>query len=392
MKLNNFSLPSLLAALLIVGACGESGQGQKSETALSAPASGSVTISEVEDVDYGYELELVAGDLDIPWGMVFLNEGILVGEKNGEVWLYTGANERRAISGAPQVWDKGQGGLLDLELDPNYAEEPWIYFSYAKQDPADSDKGHTAIGRAKLSGERLTDWQDLYFGEETSERGHHFGSRIEFDDHGMLYFTIGDRGDRDTNPQDIRRDAGKVYRIHKDGSIPSDNPFVDQEGAKTAIYSYGHRNAQGMIFHPTFKEIWVHEHGPQGGDEINASQSGKNFGWPIISYGINYDGSSFTEFTEKEGMEQPLYYWLPSIAPSGMQWVTSTRYPALEGTLLVGSLKFQYLEVVHFDGKKAIKRERLFKDIGRLRNVRQAADGFLYIAVEGKGIYKVISA
>ena len=384
-----FPIPCLFAALFLVVACNENGQSQKIE-ALERPT-GAVTLSEVSDADYGYELDLVAGELEIPLGMAFVNEGILVSEKNGDLWMYTGPNERAAIEGRPEVWKKGQGGLLDIELDPNYAEEPWIYFSYAKQDPSGANKGHTAIARAKLEGNTLIEWNDLYYGAEISDKGHHFGSRLEFDDQGLLYFTIGDRGDRDNNPQDISRDAGKVYRIHKDGSIPRDNPFADQEGVKKAIYSYGHRNAQGIIFHPTFKEIWVHEHGPQGGDEINASKPGKNFGWPVISYGINYDGSSFTEKTAMEGMEQPLYYWVPSIAPSGMQWVTSSNYPVLQDALVVGSLKFQYLEALHFEGKKVVKRERLFKDVGRLRNVRQGSDGYLYLAVEGKGIYRVLN-
>ena len=384
-----FPIPCLFAALFLVVACNENGQSQKIE-ALERPT-GAVTLSEVSDADYGYELDLVAGELEIPWGMAFVNEGILVSEKNGDLWMYTGPNERAAIEGRPEVWKKGQGGLLDIELDPNYAEEPWIYFSYAKQDPSGADKGHTAIARAKLEGNTLIEWNDLYYGAEVSDKGHHFGSRLEFDDQGLLYFTIGDRGDRYNNPQDISRDAGKVYRIHKDGSIPRDNPFADQEGVKKAIYSYGHRNAQGIIFHPTFKEIWVHEHGTQGGDEINASKPGKNFGWPVISYGINYDGSSFTEKTAMEGMEQPLYYWVPSIAPSGMQWVTSSNYPELQDALVVGSLKFQYLEALHFEGKKVVKRERLFKDVGRLRNVRQGSDGYLYLAVEGKGIYRVLN-
>ncbi|MDA0380577.1 MAG: PQQ-dependent sugar dehydrogenase [Bacteroidetes bacterium] len=389
MYLRNFSVPILLFAFFLTATCNEKSQSQQQETA--APTTEALTISEVIDTDYGYELDLVAGDLEIPWGMVFVNEGILVGDKNGSIWMYTEPTVRTAIKGFPKVWSKGQGGLLDIELDPNYAEEPWIYFSYAKQDPANEDQGHTAISRAKLNGDTLIDWQELYYGEEVSDKGHHFGSRLEFDDDGLLYFSIGDRGDRDNNPQDITRDAGKVYRINKDGSIPTDNPFASQEGAKKAIFSYGHRNAQGMIFHPTFKEIWVHEHGPQGGDEINVSEKGKNFGWPVISYGVNYDGSSFTELSEMEGMEQPLYYWVPSIAPSGMQWVTSAKYPELQNTLLVGSLKFQYLEALHFEGKRVVKRERIFKDVGRLRNVRQGPDGFIYIAVEGQGIYKVLS-
>lgn len=389
MYLRNFSVPTLLFAFFLTASCNEKSQSQQQETA--APTTEALTISEVIDTDYGYELDLVAGDLEIPWGMVFVNGGILVGDKNGSLWMYTEPAVRKAIKGFPKVWSKGQGGLLDIELDPNYAEEPWIYFSYAKQDPANEDQGHTAISRAKLNGDTLIDWQELYYGEEVSDKGHHFGSRLEFDDDGLLYFSIGDRGDRDNNPQDITRDAGKVYRINKDGSIPTDNPFASQEGAKKAIFSYGHRNAQGMIFHPTFKEIWVHEHGPQGGDEINVSEKGKNFGWPVISYGVNYDGSSFTELSEMEGMEQPLYYWVPSIAPSGMQWVTSAKYPELQNTLLVGSLKFQYLEALHFEGKRVVKRERIFKDVGRLRNVRQGPDGFIYIAVEGQGIYKVLS-
>ncbi len=385
----SYTLPAAILSLGLLIGCSEVSQSQSTARVLSNESS--ITLSEVEDSQNEYELELVAGNLDIPWGMVFVDGKLLVSEKNGTLWLYEDAENRTAIAGVPETWQKGQGGLLDIEIDPNYGEEPWLYFSYSKPDLNDSDKGHTAMGRAQLVNNELQQWQDLYFGEETSDKGFHFGSRIAFDDQQMLYFSIGDRGDRDNNPQDPTRDGGKIYRIHKDGSIPTDNPFYGQPGAKEAVFSYGHRNPQGMIFHPEFKEIWVHEHGPQGGDEVNSSQAGKNFGWPVISYGINYDGSSFTDITEREGMEQPLYYWVPSIAPSGMEWVTSDRYPALKNTLLAGSLKFQYLEALHFEGKKAVKRERLFKDIGRLRTVRQGPDDYLYIAVEGKGIYKILT-
>lgn len=385
----SYTLPAAILSLGLLIGCSEVSQSQSTVQVVSNESS--ITLSEVEDSQNEYELELVAGNLDIPWGMVFVDGKLLVSEKNGTLWLYEDAENRTAIAGVPETWQKGQGGLLDIEIDPNYGEEPWLYFSYSKPDLNDSDKGHTAMGRAQLVNNELQQWQDLYFGEETSDKGFHFGSRIAFDDQQMLYFSIGDRGDRDNNPQDPTRDGGKIYRIHKDGSIPTDNPFYGQPGAKEAVFSYGHRNPQGMIFHPEFKEIWVHEHGPQGGDEVNSSQAGKNFGWPVISYGINYDGSSFTDITEREGMEQPLYYWVPSIAPSGMEWVTSDRYPALKNTLLAGSLKFQYLEALHFEGKKAVKRERLFKDIGRLRTVRQGPDDYLYIAVEGKGIYKILT-
>ena len=389
-RVNSYTLSVAIVSLSLLFGCNNSSQGQSATPVTTTTAS--VTISEVEETQTNYELELVAGNLDIPWGMVFVDGKLLVSEKKGTLWLYEDAQTRTAVTGVPETWQKGQGGLLDIEIDPNYGEEPWLYFSYSKPDPNDSSLGHTAIGRAQLVANELQQWEELYYGAETSDKGFHFGSRIEFDDQQMLYFSIGDRGDRDNNPQDPGRDGGKIYRIHKDGSIPTDNPFYGQSGAKEAVFSYGHRNPQGMIFHPEFKEIWVHEHGPQGGDEVNSSQAGKNFGWPVISYGINYDGSSFTDITEKEGMEQPLYYWVPSIAPSGMQWVTSERYPELNNTLLVGSLKFQYLEALHFEGKKAVKRERLFKDIGRLRTVRQGPEGYLYIAVEGKGIYRVLSS
>ncbi|CAN0441405.1 unnamed protein product, partial [Scytosiphon promiscuus] len=203
-------------------------------------------------------------------------------------------------------------------------------------------------------------------------------------------FSIGDRGDRDVHPQDITRDGGKIYRLNADGSIPSNNPFVNTEGAKTAIYSYGHRNPQGLVKNPMTGEIWDNEHGPQGGDEINIIEKGKNYGWPVITYGINYSGTPITDKTEMEGMEQPIHYWVPSIAPSGMAFVTSDKYPEWKGNLLIGSLKFQYLERLELKGNKVVYREKLMPEMGRVRDVRQAPDGFIYVAVEGKGIYKLL--
>jgi glucose/arabinose dehydrogenase len=213
---------------------------------------------------------------------------------------------------------------------------------------------------------------------------------LEFDNQGFLYFSIGERGDRDVNPQDITRDGGKIYRLHDDGRIPEDNPFVNSATAKKAIYSYGHRNPQGLIKHPETGELWEHEHGPQGGDEINIVKKGKNYGWPVISYGINYDNSILTDITSKQGMEQPVFYWVPSIAPSGMAFVSSDKYQDWKGNILAGSLKFSYLERLVLKDNKVVKREKLFKDIGRVRDVVQAPDGYLYIAVEGKGILKII--
>ena len=279
---------------------------------------------------------------------------------------------------------------MDIELHPDYENSGWLYMTHGSIDGKNGNGGNTALFRAKLNGNTLTDIQRLYKAEPNSRRGQHFGSRIEFDNDGYLYFCVGDRGNRDINPQDITRDGGKIYRLHDDGSIPKDNPFINKPNAKTAIYSYGHRNPQGMIKHPKTGDIWTHEHGPKGGDEINIIQKGKNYGWPVISYGVNYSGTKFTDITEKEGMEQPLFHWTPSIAPSGMTFVYSNKYPEWEGNLLVGSLKFAYVERLVIKNNNVVKREKLLEDIGRIRNVKQAPDGYIYVAVEGIGIVRIV--
>ena len=205
-----------------------------------------------------------------------------------------------------------------------------------------------------------------------------------------MYFGIGDRGERETNPQDITKDGGKIYRLNLDGSIPNDNPFVGKSDAKTAIFSYGHRNPQGMIFHPKTGQIWEHEHGPRGGDEINIIKKGVNYGWPEITYGINYSGTIITKKTSAPNMAQPIYYWVPSIAPSGMAFSTSNIYEDWKDNLFVGSLKFQYLERLVIKNKKIVKREKILDNIGRVRDVAEGPDGYIYVAVEGKGILKII--
>ncbi len=335
-----------------------------------------------------FTAELLVPGLDIPWGMVFLPDGsLLITEKSGSLIRFKDG-ERTEIQGLPPVYVRGQGGLLDIELHPSYDQNGWIYLSYASEE-GEEKGGHTAIARARLSGNQLTDLQVLYKAAPNTTAGQHFGSRIEFDDAGYLYFTIGERGERDVNPQDLNRDGGKVYRLHDDGRIPADNPFVNTAGARPAIFTYGNRNPQGMAKHPETGEIWIHEHGPRGGDEINIVNKGTNYGWPVITYGINYSGTSITDETEREGMEQPIHYWVPSIAPSGMCFVTSDNYPGWKGSLLVGSLSFQYLERLQMDGTRVVKRERLMDGIGRVRNVRQGPDGLIYVAVEGKGIYRL---
>jgi glucose/arabinose dehydrogenase len=336
-----------------------------------------------------YTSELVVSELNIPWGMVFLPDGsMLITEKSGEL-IHFQDGVKQTIEGVPEIYVRGQGGFMDVFLHPNYENNGWIYFTYASSE-GDGNGGNTAILRAKLNASSLVDAELLYKASPNSTRGQHFGSRIAFDNDGYLYFSIGDRGDRDVNPQDVTRDCGKIYRLNDDGSIPSDNPFVNTENAKTAIFSYGHRNPQGMVKNPFTGKIWVNEHGPKGGDEINIIEKGNNYGWPVISYGINYSGTTFTDITEKEGMEQPLFYWVPSIAPSGMAFVSSDIYPDWNGDVLVGSLKFEYLERLVLNNNEVVERVKLLEGIGRVRNVIQGPDGYIYVAVEGKGIYKIV--
>ena len=314
--------------------------------------------------------QIIVSDLNIPWGFIFLPDGsILITEKSGELIHFK--NEKKTlILGLPNIYLRGQGGLMDIVPHPNYKENNLLYFSYAST-AGEGDGGNTAIARAKLNGNKLENLELLYKATPNTTKGQHFGSRLVFDNDGYLFFTIGDRGNRDLNPQDITRDCGKVYRLNDDGSIPKDNPFVNDINAKKAIYSYGHRNPQGMTLHPKSKEIWTHEHGPKGGDEINIIKSGKNYGWPVISYGVNYSGTSFTDKTKKKGMEQPLHYWDPSIAPSGMAFIDSNKYGDWSGNLLVGSLKFQYLDMCTLKDNKIIKEERLLDGLGRIRCIEQ---------------------
>lgn len=339
------------------------------------------------NTNHGYEL--VVPDLEIPWGIVFLpDNSMLINEKEGKM-IHFKDGKKTEVQGVPEVYNRGQGGLLDIALHPNYKENGWLYITYASSE-GPGDGGHTAVMRAKLDNNTLINKELLYKATPNTTKGEHFGSRIVFDNEGYLYFTIGERGDRDVNPQDITRDGGKVYRLNDDGSVPNDNPFVNEANAKKAIYSYGHRNPQGMVLHPDTGQIWVHEHGPKGGDEINIIKKGANYGWPVISYGVNYSGTKFTDKTEQEGMEQPIHYWDPSIAPSGMAFITSDNYADWKGNLLVGSLKFSYMDKVVLSGEKVIKEERFLDGLGRVRTIVQGPDGYIYVGIENLGIVKLL--
>ena len=343
------------------------------------------TIPEAEEpTRVPYALTKVVDDVEIPWGLSFLPDGsILYTEKELKQLVRVRDGRKTLIGGLPNdILVKGQGGLLDVLY-----HDGWVYLSYASSAGAGKG-GHTKIIRGQIEGDRLVAQRVLYKGTPNTNRGHHWGSRLAIGADGLLYFTIGDRGNRDENPQDLTRDGGKVYRLHPNGDVPTDNPYHGVAGNLPQIYSYGHRNPQGMDVHPVTGEVWTHEHGPRGGDELNRIQPGTNYGWPVITYGRNYTGTKITDETARPGMEQPVYYWLPSIAPSGMAWVTD-RYPAWAGDVLVGSLKFLYLERLDFEDGRVVGREKLFPNRGRVRSVERAVDGTIYVGIEYEGIFRI---
>jgi glucose/arabinose dehydrogenase/cytochrome c553 len=340
------------------------------------------------------KLELVAEIKDVPWGMAFLpDESLLVTERNGKLIKVSKDKSLTEITGTPEILAKGQGGLMDVILDPGYSTNQIIYLSYSKpKTQGGQTVSTTAIMKARLDGSMLSSQKDIFIAEPYSRTQHHYGSRMQFGKDGFLYFSVGERGNEKENPQEIKgNDLGKIHRIKTDGSIPSDNPFVSTQGAEKSIYSYGHRNPQGLTINPTTGEIWETEHGPRGGDEINIIKPGNNYGWPVITYGINYNGIPISNLTAKPGLTQPVHYWIPSIGPSGLAIVSGNKYKGWEGDILSGSLRFQFLQRSVLSGGKITNEEILFKNIGRVRDVRMAPDGYLYIAVESPGrIYKLL--
>ncbi|MCW1717154.1 PQQ-dependent sugar dehydrogenase [Pseudoalteromonas sp. A3] len=334
----------------------------------------------------------VAKGVTIPWAIGPLSNGdLLITERSGTLYLLpkNSANLTK-LSGLPQIDANGQGGLLDLALHSGPDDSQWLYITYSSTQGAKSGS-NTALMRAKLSDDRteLLNTQLLYKGEHNSTKGQHYGSRIVFDNQGYVYFSIGDRGSRDKNPQDLTRDGGKIYRLHTDGRIPKDNPFVNQKSAKHAIWSYGHRNPQGMWFDKTTQTLWSHEHGPRGGDELNIIKAGANYGWPVVSYGINYSGTSFTDIQEKDGMQSPVLHWTPSIAPSDMLLVSSDKYPHLKGKLLLSSMKFSFLSALEISNKGVSKQYKILEGIGRVRSLAQGSDGYIYLGIDGQGIKRL---
>ncbi|HLS42911.1 MAG TPA: PQQ-dependent sugar dehydrogenase [Paenalcaligenes sp.] len=346
--------------------------------ALAAPQAPEPTRAEAEVT------EVVAG-LNHPWALAFLPDGsMLITERSGTLRRLDPQMRLSApLQGLPEIAVRGQGGLLDIALSPNFAEDRWVYLSYAESD---GNKMGTAMGRGRLSEDasRLDDFSVLFRQEPKLSTGHHFGSRIVFAPDGFLYLALGENNQRAT-AQDLGKLQGKVVRLHPDGRIPDNNPFIDNDEARPEIWSYGHRNPQGFALNPWTQELWLHEHGPRGGDEINHVQAGLNYGWPLATYGINYTGFSIPEAegTTVEGTEPPLLWWKRSPAISGMAFYDADRFTQWGASLFIGALRSQELIRLTLDGKKVLAEERLLHDRGdRIRDVRVGPDGYVYVLTD----------
>lgn len=358
-----FNLPLITLSIVLLSTTGCSADGITTEKAK-------------------FTTQTLTSGLYHPWGMSFISDHeIVITERSGEMSvLELKTRERTPVSGVPIIEEYGQGGLLDVLADPDFAHNRTIYFSYAGSD----DLGYgTEVASAKLENNTLTDVKVLFKLSPKTGKRHHFGSRLVIDRQGHLFITLGDRGSKD-RAQDLNDHAGTIIRINRDGRIPADNPFVGKADAKPEIYSYGHRNQQGAALNPFTGRLWTHEHGPQGGDEINIPQPGKNYGWPVITYGVNYvTDTKIGEGTAKPGMEQPIYYWVPSIAPSGMAFYTGDKFPQWKNNLLVGSLKFQLLVRLELDGDKVVHEERMLQgQLGRIRDIEVGPDGYVYLLTD----------
>jgi len=348
----------------------------------------------VSSIHHDFRVVTVADGLEHPWAMAFLPGGdILVTERPARVRIIrNGELLDDPVPGLPEVRVGGQGGLLDLVLHPDFDSNRLVYLSYSKPNE-DGSEGTTAVIRAEFVDDELRNVEEIFEAQAwRSGRGHH-GSRLAFDAEGYLFITVGDRqaaprGNLEAHPaQDLTNHIGTTLRLHDDGRVPDDNPFVDRDDALPEIWSYGHRNAQGMAIHPETNEVWQNEHGPQGGDELNLIRPGVNYGWPVIGFGVNYGaGTPIHDAVRASGMEQPVHHWTPSIATSGMLIYTGDRFPAWRGSIFNGGLAGQQLARVTVDGDgRFVSEEILLRGIGRIRDVRQSPDGYIYLAIDDRG-------
>jgi aldose sugar dehydrogenase len=360
------------------------GVGGCSSAAPEAP--GSPPLPAEAHTSLAVEVIPVATGLEHPWGMAFLpgNEGILVTERPGRLRrIGPDGSVSEPLAGVPSVVAQGQGGLLDVALPPSFPETRFVYLTLAHADPdPGSERVTTALARGRLEGGGLVDTELLFVADAWAPGGRHLGSRIVFDGRGHLYLSVGDRG-QDARAADPGDHAGTTVRLREDGSIPPDNPFVGVEGVAPEVYSFGHRNAQGMVVHPVTGAIWQHEHGPRGGDEINRIRPGRDYGWPRVSFGRQYDFRGIPNPEPGDGFELPVLHWSPSIAPSGMAFYDGDAFPEWQGDLFVGALAGRHLQRIRLDGETPVAWERLLEDRGeRIRDVRSGPDGFLYLLVD----------
>jgi glucose/arabinose dehydrogenase len=328
----------------------------------------------------------VAEGLRNPWGLAFLPDGrMLVTERGGALRIVERDGRVGApLAGLPRIDVGGQGGLLDVVLDPQFAQNRLVYLSYSEPSTGSSSGNSTAVARGRLEADRLADLQVVFRQQPKVSSSSHFGSRLVFARDGRLFVTLGDRYSRRDDAQTLDNHHGKIVRIEPDGKVPADNPFVNRSGALAQVWSVGHRNVQGAALHPQTGELWATEHGPQGGDELNVVRAGRNHGWPVITYGREYGtGFRIGDGTARADVVAPLTHWIPSIAPSGMAFLTSDRYPGWKGNLFVGALRGQLLVRLELDGDKVTREHRLLTGLGeRIRDVRQGPDGWLYLLTD----------
>jgi glucose/arabinose dehydrogenase len=351
-----------------------------------AQQSGAIVKSE----DASFVVDTVATEITIPFGMAFLPDGhlLVTDRSNGKIWkVNPNSRAKTLIGSAPVVHGKGQGGMLDIALHPDHAKNGWIYLSYSS---AQDGVNGTVVERFKLKNDQRTEVERLFTCSPFYKNDAHYGSRLVFDK-GYLYFTIGERSALRDSAQTLTNHFGKVMRIHDDGRIPSDNPFVNTPGAKPEIWSYGHRNPQGLFLNSMTGELLESEHGPKGGDELNVIKPGKNYGWPIITYGTEYSGQPINNGkTEQEGLQQPLKYYKPSIGPSGLLVYTGDKFPGWKGNVFTGALALMHLNRLVIEGGNVVKEERLFQGKNwRVRNVEQGPDGYIYFSVDGGVVMRI---
>ena len=346
----------------------------------------------LETLDYNINVEIFAKGLEVPWAIDFIDEKTaLITERPGRLRIVkNGELQAEPVKNTPKVLNEGQGGLLDVAIDPDYTKNGWIYLAYSHvlENVTEGNRppAMTRLERGKIKNNTWTDSKIIFEAPHETYRTtrHHYGCRIVFDPEGYLYFSIGDRGAGE-QAQDFTRPNGKVHRIYKDGSIPESNPYINEPAAMKSLFSLGNRNIQGMAIHPETGQLWVTEHGPMGGDELNLIKAGENYGWPVITYGLNYNGTIITELTHKPGLEQPILYWKPSTAVCGLDYYTGDLFKKWKNKLMVGALKYEEVRLLDIEGERVMHQEIIVKGRGRVRDVSTGPDGAIYVVLNKPG-------